>query len=403
MNVIGRITQIDKKFAWSFSGVLLAIFGLWYSRDNPASLRIELLAKARVYDIHADVPNLAIFFENENIKEKKQVLSIFTVRISNPGGRPITQNLYDTALPFGLRLIDGRAFPPELIEASQKYISENLKPSLIDGGQFHFEKIVFDAKASFTLRFLVLHSQSADPLLKPIGKVAGVGFDDMTILGPPAADDRPSFWRQVVNGSLLVHVVRLFSYVVVIISFIITTFAPIAAIDSIRVSRKRKKISGRFRTYQGSRDSSYADLLAEVAVESGDKGLVFSARLDGLRVSLRKLDRLLEVRIGHDRLIPPEDPFMFTLPLISKLRRGGALLEANGVLRLTPSFKCVLADFQVFWRATEPSDAEATEQFVNRTIQRMTDRPSQETQLTSEGQPGQPHHPACDSSPDDSK
>ena len=128
MSIVERISQIDRKFAWSFLGVLLAIFGFWYFRDNPASLQVDLVSKARVYDVHAEVPGLAIQFEGENIREKKQVLSFFTVRMSNPGGKPITQEMFDKNLMFGLELSSGRAFPPELVEASQQYLRDNLRP-----------------------------------------------------------------------------------------------------------------------------------------------------------------------------------------------------------------------------------------------------------------------------------
>lgn len=383
MNIIERITQIDKKFAWSFLGVVLALFGFWYSRENPAALRIELLSEARVYDIHADVPKLAIFFDGENIKEKKQVLSFFTIRISNSGGKPITQNLYDTSLPFGLQLMNGRAFPPDLVEASQRYLTENLKPTLSGVSQILFERVVLDPGASFTVRFLVLHGEGLRPFVKPLGKIAGIGFDDLPIIESRAEEKSPSFWQEVISGRPQAHVVRFLAYLLSIIVVAVVIVIPLAALDSFRSGRKKKKIAARFRDYQGSRDSSYADLLADIAVESGDKALVFASRLDGLRVSQRRLDRMMESRIAYDRPAHLDAPFFFTVPLISKLKEGGVLEEANGTLSLKGTFKEGLDDFRVFWRATEPSDAEATERFVARTIQRIKERPNQPPEPTA--------------------
>jgi hypothetical protein len=372
MTIIERITQIDRKFAWSFLGVLLALFGLWYFRDNPPSLRIELLSRARVYDIHADVPNLTIFFENENIKEKKQVLSFFTVRVSNSGGRPITQNLYDTNLPFGLQLFNGRAFPPEVVDASQKYITENLKPSLANNGQIRFEKVVIDPEASFTIRFLVLHGQGLDPSLKPVGKIAGIAFDNLQIIEPSAGAERQSFWRELLSGSPLVHVVRFVGYSFTLLLLMLAIFLPLSVITSIWDDRKERRISSRFHAYQGSRDSSYANILAKIAVEYGDKGLVLASRLDGLHVSERQLKHMIRGPISHNGPVYyNDDPFFFAGPVISRLKNAQVLGKTEKVFTLNKKFKEQLNDFLAFWRATEPSNTEATERFVTRTIQRI--------------------------------
>lgn len=377
MTLLERISQIDKKFAWSFLGVLLAVFGFWYSRDNPAGLRIELLSRARVYDIHADVPKLAILFDGENIKEKKQVLSFYTVRVSNPGGKPITQNLYDTSLSFGLRIFNARAFPPELVDASQKYLTENLKPTLGDRNTIMFEKVVIDAGAAFTIRFLVLHAEGLDPLLQPVGKIAGVGSDDLTVTEALLTEAQPSFWRSLMMGSPLVHIVRFLGYIVLIIGIALSIGLPAAAFGEMRARRKMKKIAARFKMYQGAGPAGHADTLAGIAVEEGEKGLILASRLDGLGVSQKRLQSLLEGRPYSEAQmrLEMESPFFFTLPTISKLKEAKVLSEENGTIRLDQGFKKELDDFQVFWRATEPSpDIRSADRFVARAIQEIKDR-----------------------------
>lgn len=374
MNVFGWLRDIDRKFAWSFIGVLLALFGFWYARENPASLRIELLSKARVYDIHADVPGLAIFFENENIKEKKQVLTFFTVRLSNPGGKPITQNLFDTTLPFGLQLFKGRAFPPEVVEGSQAYIVQNLKPKLVDGTQIGFEKIVIDAGASFTIRFLVLHAQDEDPFLRPVGKIAGIPFDSLQVIAPQAGE-RTSFWHELISGSLWVHLTRFFGYIASLILLGLAIVLPTIAFESFRSKRRRRRIAARFRQYQGSRDTTYAELLAGIAVDFGDKALVLASRLDGLRVSKRTIRSFRRMQFPDDTEFithPHESPFFFAIQIITRLQAAGAIERRDGALRHTKEFKENLSDFQAFWRATYPSDPEAAEEFVSRTIQHLS-------------------------------
>jgi hypothetical protein len=337
MSWIDRIAQIDKKFAWGFLGVLVALFGLWYYRENPAALRIELLSRARVYDIHADVPKLSIFFEGENIKEKKQILSFFTVRFTNPGGKPITQNLYDTSLPFGVQIMNGRAFPPELVDASQKYLADNLKPVLVEGNQIRFEKIVFDAGATFTIRFLVLHGEGLEPFVKPIGKIAGVGFDDLPVIEVPAAGEQRSFWGALVAGSPWVHIVRFLCYILIFVMVGLVIAVPNIAFNNFRSRRRKKKTVAGFCSYRGKQGSSHAALLAEIAIETGEVGLVFASRLDGLKISEmpKRVQRLLGRSGSADLPLHyyPGDVLPMIMSIVGRLRAANVLSEDGGEIR----------------------------------------------------------------------
>ncbi len=371
MNIFERISQIDRKFAWSFLGVLIAIFSLWNFRDNPGTIQIELTSKARVYDVHADVPGLAIQFEGENIREKKQVLSFFTVRLSNPGGKPVTQDMYDKNLVFGLQLSSGRAFPPELVEASQQYLRENIQPALSSPTNIEFRKVVFDPGAHFTIRFLILHLESTEPALVPLGKIAGATFDGMPIVLPEAKAKR-SFWKDVISGSPGVHAVRFLAYIMLMIALGVGIGAPLAAFDSWRTNRRSKKTADKFRAYQGTRDATHADILARIATLYGDKGLTFIARVGELKSTKRSLARLLHMAEAYDhRPMHTEDPFFFVRSVLMTLMDADVLEERNGVLTPKASLQDNIQDFRAFWRATEPTDTNATSRFVDRAIGRL--------------------------------
>ncbi len=352
---------------------MLGLFSLWYFRDNPASLRIEVTSKARVYDIHADVPSLSILFENEDIKKKNQVLSFFTIRISNPGGKPITQDMYDSRLPFGLKLYNGRGFPPEIISYSQKYIAENLAPQIIDGSEIHFERIVLDAQSNFQIRFLVLHGVDLEPYIEPQGKIAGIEFDKNPVIIAPAESKAEPFFTRVISGSILVHFSRFGVYVLAIIAFLIGVFVPVSLVESFNKSRKKKEYTRKFREYQGARQSNYADFLVDLALDSGSRGILLAQKLDGFRFSKRRLDLLLERQIP-DMAIRSESPFSFSAPLILRLRECDLIVQVDETLKLKEDFKLQLSDFITFWNVISPTDKEATEEFVNRALQRIADR-----------------------------
>lgn len=199
--VMKLLRTLPRTWGWAYVFTVFGVVTWWVSYESPANLRVYVTAKARVYDLHADVPGLSILFDGQDIKEKRQVLSFYTLRFANEGDRPITQNMYDESISFGVAWSNGKVFPPETLEVSQSYLKDSLNPSLRDEKSIQFNKIVIDPKDYFLVRVLVLHDQGTDPELSPTGKIAGIDFDKVQVTD---WSNKTDFWTSLRQKGYLV-------------------------------------------------------------------------------------------------------------------------------------------------------------------------------------------------------
>lgn len=177
-------------FALTAAGVAMA----WWLWPSPPSLAIELVNISKVYDLNADVKDLKITFNHIDLRESKKALSVFTVRFRNTGKEAITPTMYDPKQLLGLSWDGGEMMSPEIVEASQSYLMENLlpkvpsrpEPSLGEGwGSLErkvvLEPVMIDGGAFFAVQTLVLHDDGTIPNVKAIGKIANIDFDKLKI------------------------------------------------------------------------------------------------------------------------------------------------------------------------------------------------------------------------------
>src|SRR5689334_6871850 len=101
MGLIQAFRRIEKGFAWSFLGfVLAACFGglatyTEFFKSRSAQLEYDLLSNTPVLTTREDVPALKILYENLDIRQTKQMLSVVSLRIRNTGEADILNGHYD--------------------------------------------------------------------------------------------------------------------------------------------------------------------------------------------------------------------------------------------------------------------------------------------------------------------
>ncbi len=130
MSLIGYIRDLDRKFAWSFLGVLLALLfgGIMIQReffaDSVPRLRYDILTSTPVLDVREDVSKLSVLFDGIDIRQQKKSLRVITVRVVNDSQKDILKGYYDEDEPLGLRLSTGRIIRSDLVLQRQIGSSE---------------------------------------------------------------------------------------------------------------------------------------------------------------------------------------------------------------------------------------------------------------------------------------
>lgn len=260
MSILSSFAQLDRKFAWSFLGfVLAAVFGgiaiyTEFIRDDSPVITYEILNNTKILDVKEDVGGLSIIYNNEDIRKSKKTLSVLTVKISNDGRSPILKTYYDNASPLGLTLNSGDIIKGEIVNATTTYLQENAKLKITGPLTAEFSDVIIEPNESFIAKFLVLNPESAALAVTPKGKVASV--KKITIIDQFTKPKKQSFLIEAYSGTFLVQLARLPSYFIGFILSLAIVFGPIAIISEKLEKRKRRKVINQFSSYsEGTYDA----------------------------------------------------------------------------------------------------------------------------------------------------
>lgn len=337
MRLFQKLLDLEKKFAWGVLGAVLSIVGLWVARTNPQSLLVEVVSEERVYDVHADVPDLKILFRGEEIHKQRLALSLFSIRFENSGGKPLTPSSFDPKLQFGLRAKDGTLFPPEITKSSQAYIQNNLKPALREDNSISLEKLVLDPGAHFTIRVLSLHPLEKRTSFYLLGKIAEIEFGDEPV--PERLDDSQlSTWHQVIQGRLLIHFLRAIAYIFSCAAFALTIALTTFGITrtwtrwgSRAMAKRLVRLHPKFGWKEAKRLSVYA-------ADHGDWGLYFLQVMNGRQISPAKF-AVEEFTSRNLRFSYCENAYVDAVRL-------GILSEQAGIILLAEKFLPAIEDLR---------------------------------------------------------
>ncbi|TMI63710.1 MAG: hypothetical protein E6H07_13135 [Bacteroidetes bacterium] len=297
MGLNDNFLKIEKKFAWSFLGFLLAIiFGVFsiytvYFMDTNPKLNFVIETNTKVLDLKENVRRLDIIYQGENIKESNKNLSIFKIKILNPSKVNILNTFYDIKDSLGFILDNAEIVErPEIVEASNDYLRHNLSFYMDSIGQIKFSPIIIEGGEYFVIRLLALHKQNEIPILKPFGKIAGI--KDFKIIESYKTTEKKSFWTDLIQGGFWIHVVRFVGYLVIIIIIVLTIAIPSSLISDSISEKRRKRNVKRYKTKKNLPDTAERNLIYDMYLEFG---------LDYLN-AVQKLsfdERLLKVRLRN--------------------------------------------------------------------------------------------------------
>lgn len=247
MSISDAMKRVERRFPWSFLGVLLAVvffaLGTYLTlREKRPALTADVLTEANVFDVHKELQTLEILFNGENIKEKGLNLRILSIRITNSGDQDILQGYYDNSQDWGLLVSGARIVEePRIVAQNSEYLLRNLNPRIEKGDFFvRLNKVILERGKYFTIEIMLLHKIGTDPNIRFVGKIAGV--ENPTVLWSSRETGKVSFLERVISGGVWVNLLRYLAAVLATIGLIIILVALSEWKDSLVKRRKIRSL-----------------------------------------------------------------------------------------------------------------------------------------------------------------
>ena len=119
-----------------------------------------MLSNTQVLSLKEDVNKLDIIYDGQNLKEQKENLILLTIKLKNEGNLNIKESDYFSKMPFGFKIIGGKiAEKPQLIDASNKFLRENILLSLDTLNNISINKVPIGEGEYFTIKVLTICNQ----------------------------------------------------------------------------------------------------------------------------------------------------------------------------------------------------------------------------------------------------
>lgn len=165
---------------FSFIFGIVGVIGVGYTiyeyyRDKDPKLAFIEQSNTTVLDLKEDVSNLEIIYKGADIQKLDKNLRVITFKVMNTGAVNISENFYAQDSPLGFRLEGGNlAEPPQVIGASNEYLSVNLKLKADSSDQVTINDVQLDKAQWFTIKVLALTEKDSKPQIIPSGKISGI-------------------------------------------------------------------------------------------------------------------------------------------------------------------------------------------------------------------------------------
>ncbi|MCF7487106.1 hypothetical protein [Vibrio sp. A2-1] len=273
MSVISSFNSLDKRFAWSFLGFMLAaVFGSitiyteFFRVDTP-SIVVEVISDANVLDVKEDINELKVFYGDVDIKSLNQTLSVLFLRVRNNGGAPILNGYYDNNYPFNITLSEGKFLKVELLNATNDYLKSAALSEIKKDKSISLPEVILEPEESYTIKILALHSASSNIEIDVIGKIAGIKKIQLAPLN--AEKTKLSFWNSVFYGDWSIQLARLPIYFFGFILSLFVVIFPIAFASDTITKRKRKKVVMQYKDYSESEPIKFQDIIFDTYISDG--------------------------------------------------------------------------------------------------------------------------------------
>ncbi len=263
--------KIDKKFSIGLIiGLVFGILSVYvdFFRSSDPELTLNVLNNATVFDIKENIGELDVLYDSTSLTKQGKTISLITIKIANTGNESILREHFDSISPLRIFIDSSKIVQnPQIIETNESYLNKSVSFSRISDNEFTINPFIFDKGKFFIIKLLAIHQQGFTPTIKADGKIARI--DNFEILSSFNNQKKESFWSTVIHGSFLIHVTRFFTYLFVIVVFVILIILPISLISESVSKRKRRNLVRIFRKTYKKPITDNHEILLDFYLENG--------------------------------------------------------------------------------------------------------------------------------------
>lgn len=250
----------------------LAVFqGFYYEKRG--KLFIHLDPPTRVFDLHQSIGGLEVSYGGEDLRKSNKTLWIISVSIKNTGNAEIRKGDYDEQAPVGLTIDEGQIVDTPKLRTSVNYLQQNLKIKT-DNQKLVISPVIFEPDDTIHVTFLVLGSDSKQPKIYAIGKIAGIQSIGINTENDLKSDD--SLMQRIIGADAIwIQPIRMFVYgfggllgITFIIGFLLMLISPFETIRVRGAMTKRRSIIDTYR--QDDDLSKEHRLLCDLYIRDGE-------------------------------------------------------------------------------------------------------------------------------------
>ena len=336
-------------------GTIVTIYAFFF-QNQFLNLQYEIIANTNVLDINANITKLDILYNEKSLKQKNENLRIINLKIVNNGTENILNNYYDPIDPLGFSINNGYLIEvPELLDASNEYLKNNLKINVDSTGRVHFSQIIIENNEYFILKILLLHNIQDNPTIIPSGKIAGI--KRINVLNKIEVLEKRSFISEVFSGDILVQVGKSVIYFLIVVGLIIISVLFGEKISSLRDSYRRKKVLKKFIEQSSIRYNKMDESIFERFKKDGswiiDAMNEMTLSNDNLnnkyavnkKIEKERIKKLKNVDVTHSPI--REDVFRRNL-IFDKMLSDGLVFKHESNLQINKPMKETLEKFTTF-------------------------------------------------------
>ncbi len=363
MSIGDSLRRLEKGFAWSFLGfVLAAVFGAFavyteFYRSRAAKLTFDVLANTPVLSTHEDVPALRIFYRDIDIRQTKQSLSVLAIRIQNDGDSDILNVHYDTREPVGLTVSSGHILEPRVTVTTSEYLRRNAKCTPVGDSSLAFEPVILEPGEFYVVRLLVLHPEGVHPQVRAQGKVAGVR--QIEVVHSFSAGRAPGLLARALSGDSAVQAVRLPSYAAAMLTLLALVIGAAASVGTLVGTWRRRRHIKRFTRARQEPVPPEGQALFKLYEREGPFALMAMSRWLRRDPLLRRTSRELarEPLRRATSLAPQRHSIVITHSPVSMLIDAGLLRREEDRLTKNSTVEHLLQELLAFLPSTKKNTA----------------------------------------------
>lgn len=244
MNKVDYRSVIDSAFLKWIIAILTAVgvvFGLFtYYHVRAPKLIYEIQSKGILFQKNETLSSVQLIVDTLDVMKSNQNVSFYSFRVRNIGNQNLVTSDYDEGV-FGIVVLGGEILKDvSFSEASNEHIGRRYHDISPYTSQDFIEipRIALDKGDWYSFAVAILHDDNVAPEFSTLGKIIGQRNIEIVL----ASSERKSFWHQVFEGDMIVHMSRFTIYFSILLVFLFIVGSLVSWSFEAEDKKKRERI-----------------------------------------------------------------------------------------------------------------------------------------------------------------